>query len=327
MYPEDKLFVEGENNSELREKREAIAKATCEFYRVKREKLGKESQLGKKATNNKEQKQLNRERANRASAAASRAKIVCYAKELEKRTDKLEQERNHQMKIAEKAIQKLNQAKENNDKLKKILRSLWERRDPNTCSYILESNALVLIAPKLEGENEEEMRDKKEFNTQKFDEKSMEVSQNCSVAEISNRSTETNISKMGANNNYNNTNNVSTDLSTSWRRRNNGNHRKQSKPLSLRNILAKNNGIKMVSDNDILETKEMTPRIASLPKLEKSSGKRGYSVSQLVDPLPRPIDLARTNFAPISLGRRMIVTQKAKNLDGNTCNANLFGTR
>ncbi len=74
---------------ELKERREAFHFANSEFNGVKRVKL-------------------DRERANRASAAASRAKIVCYARELEKRTDRFELDRNLHSQRADRAIRKLN---------------------------------------------------------------------------------------------------------------------------------------------------------------------------------------------------------------------------
>lgn len=137
---------------ELKERREAIAHAQSEFYRVKQEKMEKEAKKARN-TNPKEEKQLQRERTNRASAAASRAKIICYAKELEKRTDRLERERNFQEARTQKTIKKLKQYKDVNKKLKGILKSLWELKDPKACSFLIESESLFLIGPTADQED------------------------------------------------------------------------------------------------------------------------------------------------------------------------------
>lgn len=138
---------------ELKERREAIANAQSEFYRVKNEKMKKEDNKSP-GSNQEDNKRLQRERNNRASAAASRAKIICYAKELEKRTDRLELERNHQALRAEKAVKKYKSFKDTNKKLKSILRSLWELKNPEACSFLINSDSLFLIGNKEDSSND-----------------------------------------------------------------------------------------------------------------------------------------------------------------------------
>lgn len=135
-----------EHHHELKERREANECATSEFHRVKQEKL--RSELAKKsrfAEGSDEEKKKEREMANRASAAASRAKIVCYSKELEKRTDRLEIERNRAMLRADRAIKKLDTMRKEMRMLKKVLRDIWEMKEERTSSYLFESNVLHLL--------------------------------------------------------------------------------------------------------------------------------------------------------------------------------------
>lgn len=136
---------------ELKERREANEFATNEFNRVKRAKLELErSKSLSGESEKKEEKQKDRERANRASAAASRAKIVFYCKELEKRTDRLELERNREASRAERATRKLKTLREEVCSLKKILRDLWAMKDQKTCSFLVDSGALFLLASRQE---------------------------------------------------------------------------------------------------------------------------------------------------------------------------------
>lgn len=141
-----------ERTAELKERREATDCANTEFNRVKRAKLENERAKSRlngtdtSAYDEKAVKQLDRERANRASAAASRAKIVCYARELEKRTDRLERDRNAHALRAEKAIKRLKSLRDESKRLKEVLRNLWQLKDPKTCSYLVDSNALFLLA-------------------------------------------------------------------------------------------------------------------------------------------------------------------------------------
>ncbi len=282
MHPSDKLFIEGESNSGLRERREAIARATYEFYRVKRAKLEKESEHGARAGNSKEKKQLYRERANRASAAASRAKIVCYAKELEKRTDKLEQERNLQLKKAERAIQKLHSMKEKTTKLKNILRYLWEKRDPNTCSFLIESNALALLAPNTDDENLEEIE-------------AHDISKCNSIRQ--NNSVVLNVAR-----NYNamsherkeqsvsHANNISPSVSLEKRANWNESMERTSNLETKHPIFHNANESTYSHENSQTSgTKDTSYKIPPIRGLDNTSQKRGYSVSQLLDPMPEPI--------------------------------------
>lgn len=143
-----------EPHQELKERREANEYATNEFHRVKEEKL--RSELSKKTgftRGTEEEKKKDREMANRASAAASRAKIVCYSKELERRTDRLEIERNRETVRADHAIKKLNTMKKQMQKLKKVLRDLWEMKEERTCSYLFNSDILPLLGPRQDTES------------------------------------------------------------------------------------------------------------------------------------------------------------------------------
>lgn len=135
-----------DHHGELKERREANECATSEFRRVKRAKLDMER--AKKSSireGTEEEKKKDREMANRASAAASRAKIVFYSKELEKRTDRLEMERNREIARADRAIRKLRSLKREMHTLKKVLRDLWEMKEDKTCSYLVDSNVLFLL--------------------------------------------------------------------------------------------------------------------------------------------------------------------------------------
>lgn len=136
----------------LRERREAEDFANNEFNRVKRAKLEKErlKTAGRRGRVVKGERQLDRERANRASAAASRAKIVCYARELEKRTDSLEANRNLHRARADCYAKKLAALRVEARTLKRVLRALWEQKDPATCAYLVDSDALFLLASNAE---------------------------------------------------------------------------------------------------------------------------------------------------------------------------------
>lgn len=135
----------------LREKQEASEFATKEFVRVKRQKLENErAKPGAERREAKDEKQLDRERCNRASAAASRAKIVFYSKELEKRTDRLEMERNKETERADRATKKLKVLQEEVRCMKKALRDLWEMKNPGTVSYLVDSGVLFFLSSRQE---------------------------------------------------------------------------------------------------------------------------------------------------------------------------------
>lgn len=144
------------NHPELKERREAYDSAVYEFNRVKCAKLEKErlrsnSDYGKKG----EQKRKDRERANRASAAASRAKIVFYSKELEKRIDQIELERNRQLGRAERATAQVEVLQSEVHTLKKALRGIWEMKDPKACAYLLKPDVLLLLMSRKEENGED----------------------------------------------------------------------------------------------------------------------------------------------------------------------------
>lgn len=139
---------------ELKERREANECATHEFVRVKRAKLEDErAKVGMWSPGSedvKKEKQKDREMANRASAAASRAKIMFYNKELERRTDRLEMERNKEVKRADRASRKLKALRDEILPLKRALREIWEMKDQRTCSYLMSSDVLFLLGSKKE---------------------------------------------------------------------------------------------------------------------------------------------------------------------------------
>ena len=137
-------------SSELKECMEARQFAIREFNRVKREKLENERAKSMRLSGVKDDKQMDRERSNRASAAASRAKIVFYSKDLERRTDRLEMERNREMKRADRASKRLRGLQEEVRNLKKALRDIWEMKDQRTCSYLMDSEALFLLSSRQE---------------------------------------------------------------------------------------------------------------------------------------------------------------------------------
>lgn len=132
----------------LKERQEACDLATYEFKRVKRAKLTSRGAGGNI-----------RERTNRASAAASRAKIMCYSRELEKRTDKLEAERNQLRATTGRTERELGQLEAKNRKLKAVVRELWELKDPKTCAYLVDSNVLFLLSK----EKKQLKRSRREF--------------------------------------------------------------------------------------------------------------------------------------------------------------------
>eukprot|EP00177_Eucheuma_denticulatum_P005963 GFKZ01010876.1.p1 GENE.GFKZ01010876.1~~GFKZ01010876.1.p1 ORF type:complete len:248 (+),score=32.67 GFKZ01010876.1:567-1310(+) len=149
------------SHRELKEIREAREFADHEFRRVKEEKL--KSERAKKPSSatpaqTESDKKKEREAANRASAAASRAKIVCYSTELEKRTNRLELERNTEAERADRAIRKAEGMRREMRILKKVLRELWEMKENRTCSHLLDSNVLFLLGSGME-DNEDAQTD------------------------------------------------------------------------------------------------------------------------------------------------------------------------
>jgi hypothetical protein len=86
-------------------------------------------------------KQQERERSNRASAAASRAKLLFYASTLEERTDRLEQERNlARDKLVVKRVN-MTRVRKERDELRAVLADVWSIGDKRTCDWLVEVNA------------------------------------------------------------------------------------------------------------------------------------------------------------------------------------------
>lgn len=128
------------DSQKLKERQEACDLATTEFNRVKRAKLSVYPVVpGKDIIGN-------RERTNRASAAASRAKIMCYSRELEHRIDRLETERNHLRATTQITTRRLEKLGIRNAMLKKAVRSVWELKDAKTCAYLVDSNILYVLS-------------------------------------------------------------------------------------------------------------------------------------------------------------------------------------
>ena len=125
----------------LKERREAIQLADLEFYRVKREKL-----CAERAKNGcSSDKELHRDAINRASAAASRAKLVFLARDLENRTDRLEYERNLSEEWCKKMAKKVKDLQDDRKNVHNVLRRLWEQKDATICAILLESNIMHVL--------------------------------------------------------------------------------------------------------------------------------------------------------------------------------------
>lgn len=136
---------------QLKERKEAYEFADDEFRRVKRAKLETERANSRSSPEGMtEDKQTGREQANRASAAASRAKIICYSKELEKRTDRLEVERNEERKRADRAMRKLKMLRNEVHMLKRVLREIWDMKEHRTCTYLVDSDVMFLLSSRQE---------------------------------------------------------------------------------------------------------------------------------------------------------------------------------
>ncbi len=127
--------------TDLKERREAVQLADLEFYRVKREKLCRERAKNGCSSD----KELHRDAINRASAAASRAKLVYLARELENRTDKLEYERNLSDERSIRMAKKMRDLQDDRKKVHNVLRTLWERKDPTICAVLLESKIMQIL--------------------------------------------------------------------------------------------------------------------------------------------------------------------------------------
>ncbi len=126
---------------DLKERREAIQLADLEFYRVKREKLCRErAKYGCSSD-----KELRRDAINRASAAASRAKLVYLARDLENRTDQLEYERNLSDERSKRLVKKMKQLQDERKMVHNVLRTLWEQKDATVCAILLESNIMHVL--------------------------------------------------------------------------------------------------------------------------------------------------------------------------------------
>ncbi len=136
---------------DLKERREAIQRADLEFYRVKREKLSKERAKHDCYSDG----ELPRDAINRASAAASRAKLLYLARDLENRTDRLECERNLTDERSKRLAEKVRDLQDERNKVCNVLRTLWERKDPTICAILVESN-IVNVLRALEDETIED---------------------------------------------------------------------------------------------------------------------------------------------------------------------------
>lgn len=133
-------------HDQLRERKEAYDVADAEFQKVKKRKLETERESWRPMfAGSREERQKEREAANRASAAASRAKIICLSRELGKRTDKLERERNDAKRQVERNSRKNKTLIRENDNLKRVLNDIWKMKEHQTCTYLVESNALFFL--------------------------------------------------------------------------------------------------------------------------------------------------------------------------------------
>ncbi len=128
--------------TDLKERREAVQLADLEFYRVKRMKLCRERAKHDCPSD----EELPRDATNRASAAASRAKLVFLARDLENRTDRLEYERNLSEERSMRMAKTLKDLQNDRKNVQSILRTLWERKDPTVCAIFLESNIMNVLA-------------------------------------------------------------------------------------------------------------------------------------------------------------------------------------
>ncbi len=127
--------------NDLKERREAIQRADLEFYRVKREKLYRErAKYGCSSDG-----ELPRDAVNRASAAASRAKLVYLARDLENRTDQLEYVRNLLDERSKRLAKKVKDLQDDRKNVRNVLQTLWERKDPTICAILLESNIIHIL--------------------------------------------------------------------------------------------------------------------------------------------------------------------------------------
>lgn len=126
--------------SNLVERIAASKHAQAEFERVKKGKLEYRSSISKPHTNT---DISTRVRTNRASAAASRARIFCYASELEKCADRLEEERNKYYIKSEQHGKTIGE----NVKLRNVFQKLWDMKEPTI--------SRVIISPTASSENGE----------------------------------------------------------------------------------------------------------------------------------------------------------------------------
>lgn len=151
----------------LKEKSEAAAVADREFDKVKKAKLAAEREkalkngkreampVGNSEVEAKAEKQRDRERSNRASAAASRARMVVYCKDLEKRVDRLEEQRNVSDLKAQQAIRKVHKLSAENSKIKKVLRKLYDMKLDKVTDILVKTDTLLLLAPSHEPDEHE----------------------------------------------------------------------------------------------------------------------------------------------------------------------------
>lgn len=127
-----------EFDGSLKERNEAIKLADLEFYRVKREKL----QVERAKRGSVADKELSRDAINRASAAASRAKLVYLARDLELRTDRLELERNMIDQFSKRLARRLKTSQEDKKRVLDLVRALMELKHPQVSSLLFKFNIL-----------------------------------------------------------------------------------------------------------------------------------------------------------------------------------------
>jgi len=130
--------------SNLVERIVASKYAQLEFDRVKKEKM--QNAVSKTHISNKADISQ-RVRTNRASAAASRARIFCYARELEKCTDRLEEQRNNYRLKSEHRMNVIQEMQAQNEKLRSVLHKLWDKKDPDICRVLIDTEAMFLLSP------------------------------------------------------------------------------------------------------------------------------------------------------------------------------------
>lgn len=122
--------------SDLKEREEAIRLADLEFYRVKREKLYIERAKRGCSTDD----ELRRDAINRASAAASRAKLVYLVRDLEVRTERLEYERNVFHERSMRMFKRLESFQQDRKRVQNAIQALLKCNVPAVHSILTQSN-------------------------------------------------------------------------------------------------------------------------------------------------------------------------------------------